>query len=124
MKKDKIGFTLIEVIAVIVLISLVLLIAFPTVISSYNRQKMAQWDNVVILIEEGTKNYVSAYRTQLPEIEIEDSSTTITLETLVEYGMLKWPLIDPRDNTELSLDSIVLITLTADRELIYEYLYD
>lgn len=122
MEKNNKGFTLIEVIAVLILMTLVLMIAFPKVINSYNRQKVAQWESVITLIEEGTKNYVTEFRTELPEIEMEGSSTTISLYTLVENGMLKWPLIDPRDNTELSLEALVLITLTEDRELIYEFL--
>lgn len=118
---NKKGFTIMEVLCVIIIMTILLAIAFPIVLTSYNRQKINQWDNQVVLIENAAKNYVREYRDLLPEIEYEDSSTFIELNDLVEAGLLTWPITDTRDNAKVDIYSKVKVTLTSDREYIYEY---
>ena len=102
MKLNNKGFTLIEILAVIVILSLLAGIAIPSVLSSINTSKDASYDimisNIVIasgsLYEEIRYNGSGLYKYNLDGTHTElivlanDDSISINLQTLVSNGFL------------------------------------
>ena len=60
MKKKGKGFTLVELLAVIVILAIVLIIAVPGVLSIINKTKNSAYDRQIDMIKDATKNYVTA----------------------------------------------------------------
>ena len=118
MKKK--GFTIIEMLAVITLITIFLSISFPKVISIYNRNKMKTWENTVTIIEEATKNYVREYRSDILNLNSDGDEVYISLQTIVDKNLLNWPLTDARDNTSVNINSKVKVKIEGD---VYIYAY-
>jgi len=105
MKKKKKGFTLVELIAVIVILAFLALIGIPAYNSIRSRTLQKQYDNLVILIETTSEKYASANGVSL-----------INVEELINEGLLETDdgkyIYDPRDKKILNC---YLIEVTYDK---------
>jgi len=95
MKKKKKGFTLTELIAVIVIIALLALISIPAYNSMRKKTLEAQYKNVVSLIETAAEKYAST-----------NGKSLINVQELIDAGLLETDdaknILDPRDNSKLN----------------------
>lgn len=102
--KTKNGFTLVELLAVIVLLSIVITIAVPGVMGISNKIKINMYCEKIEFIEQAAKTYGD---------DILDSLTAtglnVTVKQLVDKGYLKKDqddapiIIDPRDTSSTAL---------------------
>lgn len=116
MKQNK-AFTLIEVLAVITLIALLTIVALPLVMNQVNQSRGKIDDTLETLIYESTENYIEMNQDKHPKIE--GNVYCITLKTLVDYGYLKEPLINPSNKEELDLNQYVKASFISDIEAVY-----
>lgn len=107
MKKNNKGFTLVELLGVIVILVAILLIAIPTVTSSIERSKEKQLESKKDLILSGAELYISDIKTAM-------NSCRITLATLksLDYVTSK-TLIDPRSDTDAEIIGHVVYSKTT-----------
>ena len=70
MKKN--GFTLVELLAVIVILAIVTSMASVGVSSLRKGINKSMWNSTVELIENGAKNYCSDKKTQIKNIDVDD----------------------------------------------------
>ena len=120
------GFTLLEVILVVAILSVITLIIVPSVSSLLNKNKSEQYENLKKSIISAAKMYVSDNRYDLG-INCTNNiyQFTIELNKLVDAGDLSSPVIDPRDKSEIELSNVVNITYNcSDKSFSYEYNYD
>ena len=107
--KKKNGFTLVELLAVIVILAILVTIAVPSTMSISNRIKKNMYCSKIDFIENAAKLYGEDRRKQ---IENKGGSMTVTVKELVNTNYLKKdhdtePFIeDPR--TKESLDNLKL----------------
>ena len=149
MKLNNKGFTLIEVLAVIVILSLLAGIAIPSVLSSINTSKEASYDimisNIVTasssLYEEIEYNNSILYEfnssgSTSNEIKIVSSSVSINLQTLVSNGFLngsnndcndagctnqnKKVLLDPKSKKDIGDCEIIITKTNTNGKISYE----
>lgn len=102
------GFTLIEVIMVIAIITILSLILIPNVMVLINENKKRSCEKMIDNIESAAKMYVNQNKYELGF----DCNKTkgIKLKTLVDAGYLGGELVNPINKKEISLESEVLVT--------------
>lgn len=134
------GFTLIEVLAVIVILSILMAIMVPSVGNIMKKNKEDNYQNLKDSIISAAKIYISDNRYQITvgscttqnakvavlsinNVTLTDSK--ITIQTLADAGNLKTTsdgkIINPKDKTSLNLDnSYVVVKYQCDKKE-YEY---
>lgn len=115
MKKN--GFTLIEIIAVIVIIGIIALITIPAVESLINNSKESLYNSQVKMIESAAKKWGLDNVNDLPDDK--GDFRCINASYLVEKGYLEGKVTNPINNEEM--DGKVKITLTNFNQYKYEY---
>lgn len=103
--KDKKGFTLVELLGVLVLLAVIGLIAVPTVNKLINNSKSKARKAQVTLIERAAKSWAS----ENPDLLSEKSTYYLKVQTLLDSNYLEEDsLVDPKDKTK-SLNQCVRI---------------
>ncbi|MBE6155727.1 MAG: type II secretion system protein [Firmicutes bacterium] len=111
MKENKKGFTIIELLAVIVLLGVIITIAALSLVSISNAVKNRQKENLKARIIVAAQRYVSA-----------TGITKVYVETLIKEGVLKSDnesesIIDPVDNSSMNCD---YVDYTNENNPVYE----
>lgn len=116
MKKK--GFTLIELMGVIVLIGVIAVIAVPVVKETIKSSRQKSYDRQVDFIVKSAKNWSTTNTDLLPD----EGSILVTLETLKREGFLENKNIrNPIDNEQMN--GCVVVTYNENYNQ-YEYNYD
>ena len=126
---DRKGFTLIELIAVIVILALIALIVFPAINSVIHTSREDAYNNQIATIEKAAKQLSYENTFVLPD-EVNDASTTIKLDCLLSGCTINGQkitggyineddIVDPR-NTKENLNGVILITYESNQ---YTYKY-
>lgn len=113
MKKK--GFTLVELMAVIVILSIFALMAVPTITNTLKKQEEKAFDSYVETICMGTKTYMRHNATTYQTFFDNKASTTVCLKDVVDNGYLTDNLKNP--NTE-KYDSNAKIYIKYDGDKI------
>ena len=113
MKNNKKGFTLIELIAVIVVLSLITTLAVVSVASIRNKVNERHYNSLVKTIESAAQSYAE-----------ETGITKMYVQTLIDKGLVQTEdetrqIYDPRDNSVLNCRIIKyengIATLTSEK---------
>ncbi len=109
--KNKKGFTLVELLAVIVILAILITIAVPSTISISNRLKKNMYCKKIDSIEVEAKLYGEDRKDGFSErLTLSDGnypSQKLTVKSLIEAGYLKKDnqtapyILDPRDNSSM-----------------------
>ena len=110
------GFTLVELLAVIVILAIILIIAVPGVLGIINQTKDNALDRQFDMIKEASRLYVTS-DSDVTWVGEETKMTTVTLDTLKTKGYLDQKIMDPRDKKEITCAKTV-ITKTGSK---YDY---
>ncbi|MCI8778972.1 MAG: prepilin-type N-terminal cleavage/methylation domain-containing protein [Bacilli bacterium] len=114
MKKNK-GFTLIEIMAVIVILAVIALIVVPLVTGSIKDSKQKLYETQLENIKSGAKSYM--INLDLPNKE----PITITLDDLQKKGLVDKDIKNPITDEKFNKCMLIQIKKTSDKEDIYEY---
>lgn len=99
------GFTLIEMIAVVLIMGLLTLIVFPMILNQVRSQKQNVSETSLQIIYTANQLYLSENKNEYPMLA--GSTYCVSLETLVNDGKLKKPLKDFSTGKEIALNQIV-----------------
>ena len=102
------GFTLVEMMAVIIILAIVATITFPIVSKSIENNREKLYQSQLEEIKLNTEKWAYANLDLLPTVEGE--TITITLQNLKEGGFISLDIRDPRTNELLPNDLIITIT--------------
>lgn len=110
--KNQNGFTLVEILGVITILSVLALIAIPTIdnIVTKNRQKL--YDSQIRTIEDGLKTWANANAVFLPE-DGEDA-LLLSLGILKKAGFVTEDIKNP--NTDLCFSNNMMVSISAVKE--------
>src|SRR5574344_487510 len=108
------GFTLIEVIGILVLLVFIVSITFPVVSSVIKSSKEKLYNDQKAMIVDGAKSYV------LDLTEPITTSACVSIDTLLNGNYLKGEIKDPRTDTDM--DGSVLITYNTTYKS-YDFTY-
>ena len=111
------GFTLVELMAVIILLAVICAISFPVVNSIISSTKQEAYDNQVLLLVEAGKKWGIKNVDKLPL----EGELYITIEQLLEGGFIEnGRITNPKDNTEMT--GCVLVKYISEyNQYSYEY---
>ena len=116
MNRKQNAFTLVELLAVIVILAIVLLIAVPGVLSVINKTKDNALDRQLDMIKEASRLYVAS-DSDVTWVGQGTKMTTVTLDTLKSKGYLDQKIVDPKTKQEITCAKTV-ITKTGSK---YDY---
>lgn len=105
---NKKGFTLVELLAVIVILAVILTIAVPNMVKIINKSKEDTYNNQVTMI----KNAADKYLLITENITWTTNTTTITVANLVSAGILDANPINPKTNKGMC--GTITVTRTAE----------
>lgn len=103
------GFTLVELLSVIVIISLISLISIISVTGIMTKSKNDLYNDQMLLIEKAAKSWGSENIDKLPD---KDECIYLTLGSLKTYGILGESIVDPRNNEQISNNLKIKISFT------------
>jgi len=119
--KKRNGFTLVEIISVIGVLLIISAVAIPSIISINKRNKEKNYEKIVENIKTSSENFIEKYRSDIPFDET-TGEYYFKINVLGALNLLKLPIKDPRDNSEISNDSCVKVTKQGDGSLNYEFI--
>jgi prepilin-type N-terminal cleavage/methylation domain-containing protein len=120
MKFNSRGFTLVELITVIVLLTVMVLLVTPSVINNVNVAKEHSYNQMVNNIESVATLYVRDNRDIIPNATVVNSKLEIKLQELVDDGLLKAPVIDPKTGNDIS-DKVVSVCVVDKNKYYVSY---
>lgn len=124
MKKDKNGFTLIEILAVLAIIAILTAVTFPNFLSMKTDQQKKFSESLQIVIKSAAKVYVSNNKSDIDK-KIENSDEKgycMAIGTLKAYDYVDIPLYDPVSNEKIDLRRCIYISkTTTDSKVKYNY---
>lgn len=113
------GFTLIELVMVILILGIIAIITVPTINGVLKDSKERTYNNQIKTIEDTTRTYMSKHSLELPNRNSEDSKC-ITVEKLKQEGLLSNDdIINPKEKNKI-LDGAVKVSWSGSK-YIYKY---
>lgn len=112
------GFTLVELLAVIVIIGLLALVAYPAILRIISDSKNSSYNTQVALIEKAAKEWAVEHPMNLPDISDPNCSKCIMISQLTSEGYLsKDEITNPKGGT---FNGGVKVSCASNK---YEYQY-
>lgn len=108
MKKES-GFTLVEILVVIVILGILAAVIYPIVNTSVNSSKQKLYDAQIENIINAARTYASDNMEILPTTDGENLNPPLTLNKLIEEGYIK-DIENPK--TKKPFDKNIKITIT------------
>lgn len=121
MKKK--GFTLVEVITIIVIISVLSLLIVPRVTTIIRGSKDKTYDSVIETIKDSAKSYTYLNTLAVDNGISSDEYYDVPLITLQQMGLLDIDLVNPKTDAPLGPYSVVRITKDGEN-YVFTYLED
>ena len=109
MNVNKKGFTIIELIMVIVIISILSLVLVPNIITFNNKNKIKSCESLEKNIISTAKIYVTNNKYDLC-FDCSGEAKTILLQTLVDSGDLSSPITNPMTKDKIDLNKTITVT--------------
>ncbi|MFV0275218.1 MAG: prepilin-type N-terminal cleavage/methylation domain-containing protein [Bacilli bacterium] len=120
---NKKGFTLVELLAVIIILGLIALIVTPILFDTIDESKDELYNTQIKMIEDSAKQNVYDERFILDLIDSgEQTSYKITLEDLVNKGYLESIPLNPKSNEKFDGNACVIISKDSYNN--YKFIFD
>lgn len=116
------GFTLVEVLAIIVILGIILGVVVPSTFSIVKRGKETSYKTLVNSFKNGSKIYATRYISIINTDIDKFGYYKLTLSDLNNNNLLKTPVIDPRTDTSINLNKYIIIT--RNTENVFSYCYE
>lgn len=100
------GFTLVEIVAVLVVMGILLLVTLPSVFNTLDKKKNSSHDELIAEIESAAKLYISQNKDVRTFLE-STQEINISYDVLAKEGLIKGSQIDPLTNEPLTTESYV-----------------
>lgn len=110
------GFTLIELLCAIVLLSLIMLIAYPSIVSVIKGSNKDIDASTKVLIISGAKNYVDDNKNNYPSTN--GNTYCIQIKTLIDKGYV---ISDLKSGTGKAIDTNKFVKIDIDASSKYNY---
>ena len=115
------GFTLVEVIAIIVILIAIFLVSFPTIKNMINVDEEKKYDNMVTDLCTAGKTYMYSNMDSYQTLSIVGSVIEININTLIKYGNVSKELVNPKSGLSVKNDKLEY-TVLADFTLECKYM--
>lgn len=106
MDLKKNGFTLVEVLTVLVILSIVVVIAVPIVGSTITQSRERAYKTQLLGIKEAAKTWAGEHIFETPDIE--NPTKTLELEELIRMGYVEKEIVNPKTKEPFSNVKVVI----------------
>jgi len=100
------GFTLVELVAIIVVFAAIFLVSFPTILNMSKTEENKKLDNMVENLCAAGKTYMYANMNQYPELSLVDSEIEIKISTLINDNIVDDSIVNPKTNISVNKDKL------------------
>lgn len=118
------GFTLVELLGVFAIMSLIVLLAVPTVTNLLKQSEKEQYTNFENNVFLAAEAYLSSNSDKYKELKVEGKTTYVTIKTLLSSDYLESTLINPKTGNNLyaieEYNNVILVTLNEKKMWEYE----
>lgn len=119
------GFTLVEMLAVVIILGVILLVAIPQIQNQLANKKESVHEATLEMIYNATEDFTSADPSTFQKVyndEADRSAYCITLQDLVDAGKLEAPIKNYKNGKELNLSYIVKAVTNQYNEFEYTFI--
>lgn len=103
------GFTLVEVLAVVTMLSVLMVVIIPSVIRSAEETREEAYKFTITTLKQVTQLYIRNNKEDITNISQIGNTIVITIQDLVDKENLKTPVIDPKTDKEVDLSTPIVI---------------
>lgn len=103
---DNRGFTLIELIAVIVVLVTIFLVSFPAILNMSKEEEETKYQNMVEDLCLAGKSYIYANMDSYEELTIVGSTINIKISELISYGNIDEDMENVKTRKSIKKDSL------------------
>lgn len=114
------AFTLVELLAAIMILAIILVLIVPTSIKMINDSKQTSYDLMVSKIITAAQEYTMDNKENIQSLRTVDAHYDVLLKTLAEEGYIQLPLINPVTNTEMDPNTTYV---TVQKQTTGDYKY-
>lgn len=118
------GFTLVELIGIVVIISLIVIIVFPTVLTTLNKKAEKEYQTFKALVVSAAEVYYERNSSTIPNIYVKNYRTFTPVSNLIAAGLINPEMINPKTNAKISPTSYITSKATDDNLLEFDYYED
>lgn len=115
------GFTLIEVIAIMVVLVGIFLVSFPALTNMAKSEEEKKYSNMVNDLCTAGKTYMYSNMDEFPELSVMESEIELQISVLISYGSIDKDLINPKTGLSVK-NNILKYTVLEDFTLNCEYI--
>lgn len=117
---NKKGFTLVELIAIILILAAILLVSFPSLLNMAKTDKDKEYEKVIEDLCLAGKSYIYANMNNFNGLSVVGSEFSIKIEELITYGNVDGSLTNPKTKDSIKDDELIY-TVLDDYSLNCEY---
>ncbi|MDD3048630.1 MAG: prepilin-type N-terminal cleavage/methylation domain-containing protein [Bacilli bacterium] len=121
---NKKGFTLLELLAAVIILGILALIIIPTVLKTTDQFKEEAYNAMIKNVENATRIYINRNKDDITNINVVDSDISITLQTVIDSGLLKAPIKDPIKNIDIDTSTIINVHVVNKNNYIIDFMYN
>jgi len=115
--KNKFGFTLAELLGVMVIISLLMIITIPPIINQIKANSLKISEAATEILNAATDEYLKANESVYPIVD--NMTYCITLQQLVDADLIAEPFIDLINNVEIPLNRFNKVSAVEKYNITY-----
>ena len=115
---NKKGFTLAEVLGVIIILGLLVMVSFPPLLQQLKKSQSKLSDATLKILSTATEQYIEEHPSQYPMTN--GLVYYVKLETLVSNGYLRSPILDASTGQQIN-ESITCIKFKINSANNYDY---
>ncbi len=121
---NKKAFTLVELLAVIIILGFILTIATINVRNYINQANETSYNILVKSVEEATELYLADNMGAYPQLNVVGSTFTIYLYSLINNNYIDEHLVDERTDKEIPGTTLIKITVLENDKLDIVFPYE
>ncbi len=118
-KMNQKGFTLIEMLAVFIIISIIMAIGLPAITKNLKKNGEKEYEQFLTTVELAAETYVESNRDMYP-LNTVGQTATVTIGTLKDENLIQ-SVPDKPDGTKITDSMTVKVTVNSDKTLTYTF---
>jgi len=114
------GFTLIELVAIVLVIAAIFLVSFPSLLNLSKKDEEKKYDSMVETLCLAGETYIYNNESDFKNLMVVDNKIEIVISELVINEMVKKDTTNPKTNKSVENDKLIY-TVLSDKSLNCEY---